>query len=721
MSSAPASVDIPLRSDSLRLVIDTTIPRPERLSSNTISTNSNRSSVRAELASASTVDSVDRPKPTNALNAGLPSPTGSLRTLEQLSKGNMILNIANQTVRGPAKTSPVFGWSCDVDAAPRGADAGRHNAPLLDPDVRDVTTNRDPACGDVCVSGPTHNPDGSLTALSWSLKFPDEPLMMVWLRAINRITGRVGTAAFRRNRSATEGSGSAAAAALANLRVLGITGSSFAGGPTPPVLAGTSAGSVYVSPHASVDGTGMPLLSRSATVSGSVRLGKDESRLAKMQEMRNEYVNLQLKANAEKFKKAEALNQKLREYEIQDQVRRSAAQQNEAKKKEERAVKIRGDAIQKTLLPIRAPVNSASHSMASPGYNALSLAYEMPSTAGSDGTSTRFAPPQMTDNSPLPSPGFRDSMSSNGSATASRRADNGGFETLELLQKSNLTHLEIAKFYTGNLLTLIPQRVCASPPLRHRAFFVLSMDARLYMFADYILTARAQACLNVRESVLGGTHTSSAAVGTVLRVKGMTRAAISGAVAAATGATSSEAEWTLLFNDEETRAVWMRAIGRAVNNAVAAEAAAAAATAPGLAHAATGASPFARTPLASQSSTLTSSPVMSSAALRQLALSADDVANAVRSLTSPLPPISQSAAPEMSRKLDSARAAKMRLEYQEYLERQRSDDLVRRREQAFTERLAREELERLERQAKEERERELKAKAEGIRRAMKMI
>ncbi|KAJ3382981.1 hypothetical protein HDU84_003926 [Entophlyctis sp. JEL0112] len=347
--------------------------------------------------------------------------------------------------------------------------------------------------------------------------------------------------------------------------------------------------------------------------------------------------------------------------------------------------------------------------MASPGYNALSLAYEMPSTAGSDGTSTRFAPPPMTDNSPLPSPGFRDSMSSNGSATASRRADNGGFETLELLQKSNLTvsaHLHIYG---------------QADRRWHRAFFVLSMDARLYMFADYILTARAQACLNVRESVLGGTHTSSAAVGTVLRVKGMTRAAISGAVAAATGATSSEAEWTLLFNDEETRAVWMRAIGRAVNNAVAAEAAAAAATAPGLAHAATGASPFARTPLASQSSTLTSSPVMSSAALRQLALSTDDVANAVRSLTSPLPPISQSAAPEMSRKLDSARAAKMRLEYQEYLERQRSDDLVRRREQAFTERLAREELERLERQAKEERERELKAKAEGIRRAMKMI
>ncbi|KAJ3382980.1 hypothetical protein HDU84_003925 [Entophlyctis sp. JEL0112] len=356
MSSAPASVDIPLRSDSLRLVIDTTIPRPERLSSNTISTNSNRSSVRAELASASTVDSVDRPKPTNALNAGLPSPTGSLRTLEQLSKGNMILSADLQKL-APSLDGVATWTPRHVVLTP---DATMHlfsiptSATLLPIAILPVETcavSQDYSDNSfvLTVSGPTHNPDGSLTALSWSLKFPDEPLMMVWLRAINRITGRVGTAAFRRNRSATEGSGSAAAAALANLRVLGITGSSFAGGPTPPVLAGTSAGSVYVSPHASVDGTGMPLLSRSATVSGSVRLGKDESRLAKMQEMRNEYVNLQLKANAEKFKKAEALNQKLREYEIQDQVRRSAAQQNEAKKKEERAVKIRGDAIQKSL------------------------------------------------------------------------------------------------------------------------------------------------------------------------------------------------------------------------------------------------------------------------------------------------------------------------------------------------------------------------------------
>ncbi|KAJ3392459.1 hypothetical protein HDU84_004165 [Entophlyctis sp. JEL0112] len=360
MTAAPTSVDIPLRSDSLQLIIDTTIPRRERLSSNTVSTNSNRSSVRAELASASTVDSIDRPKMVSTANTGLTSTTGSLRTLEQLSKGQITLSADLQ------KLAPSLGgvatWA--QRHVVLSSDATMHlfstpTSPTLLPiailpvETCAVSQDYSDNCFVLTVSGPTHNPDGTLTALSWSLKFPDEPLMMVWLRTINRMTGRVGTAAFRRNRSATEASGPAAAAALANLRVLGIGGSNGAASPrsgaASPILMGSTSTSGYISPLAIGDGTGMPLLSRSATVSGLVRAGQDDSRVAKMQAMRNEYVNMQLKVNAEKFKKAEALNQKLREYEIQDQTRRAAEQQAEAKKKQEKAVKMRADAIQKSL------------------------------------------------------------------------------------------------------------------------------------------------------------------------------------------------------------------------------------------------------------------------------------------------------------------------------------------------------------------------------------
>ncbi|KAJ3206276.1 hypothetical protein HDU82_004614 [Entophlyctis luteolus] len=235
------------------------------------------------------------------------------------------------------------------------------------------------------------------------------------------------------------------------------------------------------------------------------------------------------------------------------------------------------------------------------------------------------------------------------------------------------------------------------------------MDARLFMFADYTLNARAQACLFVRESLLGGNSANTASGGAVLRVKGTTRTAISGAVAAATGATTTDAEWMLLFPDEDTRAVWMRAVGRAVNNAIAAaEAAAAVAAVP---------VSFPPVPVVAKTPSSASSPGLSSATLRQRIIAAEDVEGTVQILTTPLP----IQPPEMNRKIESARAAKMRLEYQEYLERQRSDDQVRKREQAVAERLAREELERGERLLKEERERELKVKAEGIRRAMKMI